>query len=77
MPRNTSISLDDHQAQFVDVQIASGRYASASDVVQAGLHLLETREAELKVLQEALQVGEASGQPAAFDGPAFLARMLR
>ncbi|AZQ53158.1 type II toxin-antitoxin system ParD family antitoxin [Burkholderia cenocepacia] len=75
MPRNTSISLGDHLTQFVDTQVASGRYGSASDVVRAGLRLLETQETELRVLQEALKAGEASGTPAAFDGRAFLARM--
>ncbi|HDR9757864.1 TPA: type II toxin-antitoxin system ParD family antitoxin [Burkholderia cepacia ATCC 25416] len=75
MPRNTSISLGDHLTQFVDTQVASGRYGSASDVVRAGLRLLETQETELRALQEALKAGEASGTPAAFDGRAFLARM--
>ncbi|WP_186052822.1 type II toxin-antitoxin system ParD family antitoxin [Burkholderia gladioli] len=75
MPRNTSISLGDHLTQFVDTQVASGRYGSASDVVRAGLRLLETQETELKALQEALRAGEASGAPVAFDGQAFLARM--
>ncbi|MBI0328344.1 type II toxin-antitoxin system ParD family antitoxin [Burkholderia plantarii] len=75
MPRNTSISLGDHLTQFVDAQVASGRYGSASDVVRAGLRLLETQETELKALQEALRAGEASGAPVAFDGQAFLTRM--
>jgi antitoxin ParD1/3/4 len=75
MPRNTSISLGDHLTQFVDTQVASGRYGSASDVVRAGLRLLETQETELRALQEALRAGEASGAPAAFDGQGFLARM--
>ncbi|WP_232434862.1 type II toxin-antitoxin system ParD family antitoxin [Burkholderia ubonensis] len=68
-------SLGDHPPQFVDTQVASGRYGSTSDVVRAGLRLLETQETELKALQEALRAGEASGEPAAFDSRAFLARM--
>ncbi|WP_318828510.1 type II toxin-antitoxin system ParD family antitoxin [Burkholderia cepacia] len=75
MARNTSISLGDHLTQFVDTQVASGRYGSASDVVRAGLRLLETQETELRALQEALKAGEASGAPTAFDSQAFLARM--
>ncbi|MDD1785384.1 type II toxin-antitoxin system ParD family antitoxin [Burkholderia gladioli] len=75
MPRNTSISPGDHLIQFMDTQVASGRYGSVSDVVRAGLRLLETQETELKALQEALRAGEASGAPAAFNGRAFLARM--
>lgn len=61
--------------QFVDTQVASGRYGSASDVVRAGLRLLETQETELRALQEALTAGEASGEPVAFDSRAFLTRM--
>ncbi|AJY16636.1 type II toxin-antitoxin system ParD family antitoxin [Burkholderia multivorans] len=75
MARNTSISLGDHLTEFVDMQVASGRYGSASDVVRAGLRLLETQETELRALQEALKAGEASGTPAPFDSQAFLARM--
>ncbi|CAI8774557.1 MULTISPECIES: type II toxin-antitoxin system ParD family antitoxin [Burkholderia] len=77
MARNTSISLGDHLTQFVDTQVASGRYGSASDVVRAGLRLLETQETELRALQEALKAGEASGEPTAFDSQAFLERMRK
>ncbi|MFL6669264.1 MAG: type II toxin-antitoxin system ParD family antitoxin [Burkholderia ambifaria] len=77
MARNTSISLGDHLTQFVDRQVASGRYGSASDVVRAGLRLLETQETELRALQEALKAGEASGEPTAFDSQAFLERMRK
>jgi antitoxin ParD1/3/4 len=33
--RNTSITLSEHFARFVDDEIASGRFASASEVVRA------------------------------------------
>lgn len=75
MARNTSVSIGDHFANFIDVQVQSGRYGSASDVVRAGLRLLEEHEAKVKALQEALIVGEESGQPAPFDKGAFLKRM--
>lgn len=75
MPRNTSISLGDHFADFVDAQVHSGRYGSASDVVRAGLRLLETHETEVNALRAALKEGEASGEPKPFDSDAFLERM--
>ncbi|WP_430463570.1 type II toxin-antitoxin system ParD family antitoxin [Tabrizicola sp.] len=46
MSRNTSISLGDRFASFIDQRVQAGRYASASDVVRAGLRLLEEREAQ-------------------------------
>ncbi|RVU35995.1 type II toxin-antitoxin system ParD family antitoxin [Hwanghaeella grinnelliae] len=75
MPRNTSISLGDHFAGFIDAQVQSGRYGSASDVVRAGLRLLEEHEAKVRALQEALIVGERSGEANPFDGEAFLEKM--
>ncbi len=75
MPRNTSISLGDHFADFVDRQVQTGRYGSASDVLRAGLRLLEEHEAKVKALQDALVAGEQSGPPAPFDNKAFLKRM--
>lgn len=75
MARNTSISLGDHFAGFIYRQVESGRYGSASDVVRAGLRLLEEHEARVKALQDALIAGEESGEPQPFDNEAFLKRM--
>ncbi|MCX7368216.1 MAG: type II toxin-antitoxin system ParD family antitoxin [Alphaproteobacteria bacterium] len=73
--RNTSVSIGDHFVNFIDVQVQSGRYGSASEVVRAGLRLLEEQHAKVKALQEALIVGEEAGQAAPFDNGAFLKRM--
>ncbi|NTF41679.1 antitoxin [Rhizobium sp. AC27/96] len=75
MARNTSVSLGDHFSDFIDAQVQTGRYGSASDVVRAGLRLLEEHEAKVRALQEALIAGEESGKPAPFDNAAFLKRM--
>ena len=75
MARNTSISLGAHFSDFIDGQVRSGRYGSASDVVRAGLRLLEEHEARVRALQDALIEGEESGPPRPFDRAAFLARM--
>ncbi|PRZ42716.1 antitoxin ParD1/3/4 [Antricoccus suffuscus] len=73
MAQNTSISLDDHFAGFLSQQVAAGRYRSASEVVRAGLRLLEDRETHLAALRSALEAGEVSGQPTPFDFDAFIA----
>lgn len=77
MPRNTSVSLGDHFADFIDRQVQGGRYGSASDVVRAGLRLLEENEARLEALRAALIEGEESGPSTDFDVDAFLAEMRR
>ena len=41
---NTSVSLTDHHKKIIDQQVASGRYASTSDVIREGLRLVEERE---------------------------------
>jgi antitoxin ParD1/3/4 len=73
MPRNTSVALGDHFVDFIYGQVQSGRYSSASDVVRAGLRLLEEHEAKVRALQDALALGEASGPPGPFDFEAFKA----
>ena len=74
MPKNTSVSLGDHFAGFIEEQVGSGRYGSASDVIRAGLRLLEDQESKLRALRDALDEGEASGKARLFDVEAFLAR---
>ena len=73
--KNTSVSLAPHFTEFIDAQIEAGRYGSASEVVRAGLRLLEEHDLKMKALQNALAAGEASGPPTPFDGEDFLQRM--
>lgn len=77
MAKNTSFALGDHFAGFVETKVAEGRFGSASEVVRAGLRLLEEHEAKLAALQSALIAGEQSGAPRAFSKDAFLTRMHR
>jgi antitoxin ParD1/3/4 len=55
-------------------QIA-GRYASTSEVVRAGLRLLEREEEKLRLLRRAFVEGEQSGWVEDFDPEEFKARM--
>ena len=75
MAKNTSIILGDHFDGFIGQRLAAGRYGSASEVVRAGLRLLEENEAKLEALQAALIAGENSGPAKPFDSEAFLRDM--
>jgi antitoxin ParD1/3/4 len=74
MARNTSVTIGDHFASFISEQVEAGRYGSASDVIRAGLRLLEEHETRIKALQAALIEGEQSGEPTPFDFDEFKAR---
>ena len=75
MARNTSVVLSDHFNDFITQAVESGRYASASDVVRAGLRMLEMEEEKLERLRAAIAEGEASGFIEDFDFDEFLAEM--
>ncbi|MFZ2998266.1 type II toxin-antitoxin system ParD family antitoxin [Sphingobium sp.] len=77
MARNTSVTIGEHFTTFIGEQVQAGRYGSASDVVRAGLRLLEEHEIQVRALQDALIAGETSGDPQPFDFEAFKARKRR
>lgn len=76
MPKNTSISLGEHFDTFVAEQLKSGRYSSTSEVVRAGLRLLEDAETRLGTLRKMLQDGENSGV-ADYDYDSFIEELDR
>jgi antitoxin ParD1/3/4 len=61
MQKNTSITLGSHFDAFIAQQVETGRFASASETVRAGLRLLEEHEVKVAALRRALQEGEESG----------------
>lgn len=72
MATNTSISLDEHFSAFLSREVQSGRYRSSSEVVRAGLRLLEDQETRMSALRAALIAGEESGPAVPFDIDAFI-----
>lgn len=55
--KNTSISLGDYFDQFVQAQVSTGRYKNVSEVIRAGLRLLESEDSKSLALKNAIQVG--------------------
>lgn len=67
MSKNTSISLGNHFENFVENSLSQGRFKNASEVIRAGLRLLEEEENKLLVLKNAIQEGTNSGRAKNFD----------
>ncbi|MCW8908190.1 MAG: type II toxin-antitoxin system ParD family antitoxin [Sedimenticola sp.] len=60
MGKNTSITLNEHFDSFIDNQLKKGRFSSTSEVIRAGLRLLEEEETKLITLRKMLKEGESS-----------------
>ncbi|QNR24565.1 type II toxin-antitoxin system ParD family antitoxin [Croceimicrobium hydrocarbonivorans] len=75
MSKNTSILLGDYFKSFIEKQIQTGRYNSASEVVRAALRVFEQEEAHKVALIEALKKGEQSGFTENFNREDFLKSM--
>ena len=67
MSKNTSISLGQYFNQFVKEQVSAGRYKNISEVIRAGLRLLESEENKYIALKNAIQEGTNSGIAHDFD----------
>lgn len=65
--KNTSISLGNYFDQFVSSQVSIGRYKNVSEVIRAGLRLLEDEESKTVTLKEAIQKGLDSPRVENFD----------
>ncbi|MCM5527493.1 type II toxin-antitoxin system ParD family antitoxin [Parasegetibacter sp. NRK P23] len=72
MGRNTSVSLGDYFEHFVEARVAKGRYKNASEVIRAGLRLLEEEENKFLTLKSAIEEGIESGIATGFNPKSHL-----
>lgn len=61
MSKNTSVSLGSHFDAFVQEQVKRGRFGTASEVIRAGLRMLEDDETRTAALRAAIDEGDESG----------------
>jgi antitoxin ParD1/3/4 len=77
MSKNTSITLGKHFENLIRKSIQSGRYSSVSEVVRAGLRLLEKEESKIQALRNAIEAGEESGYVENFDAKQHLSGLKK
>ena len=75
MSRNTSISLGNHFEEFVDERVLTGRFKNVSEVLRAGLRLLEEEEIKIVALKKAIDDGIKSGIAKNFNAKNHLATL--
>ncbi|MEL6559166.1 MAG: type II toxin-antitoxin system ParD family antitoxin [Bacteroidota bacterium] len=75
MSKNTSISLGNHFDEFVQDRIEEGRYKNVSEVIRAGLRLLEEEESKIIALKAAIREGMNSPLVEGFDFDENLKRL--
>lgn len=73
--RTTSVALGNYFENFVKSKISQGRYNNASEVIRAGLRLLEENENKLESLRSAIQEGIDSGIAYDFEPNEFLSTL--
>lgn len=77
MGKNTSISLGPHFEAYINEEVKSGRYSSASEVIRSALRLLEQETKKERDLIIALQEGESSGFINDFDPGEHIKKLHR
>ncbi len=77
MSKNTSITLNDYFEEIIQNSIQSGRYSSVSEVIRAGLRMVDAEEKKIQNLKSAIEDGEKSGYVKDFDPQQHLAELNR
>jgi antitoxin ParD1/3/4 len=72
MGKNTSVSLGLHYEALIDDCVTKGRYQNTSEVIRAGLRLLEEEENRFMLLGQAIHEGVNSGIAINFDSKKHL-----
>ncbi len=75
MSKNTSISLGDYFDEFVQQSVSEGRFKNASEVIRAGLRLLEEEENKVIALKNAIKEGLNSPKVENFDFDEHLVKL--
>ncbi|UBM59475.1 type II toxin-antitoxin system ParD family antitoxin [Marinilongibacter aquaticus] len=75
--KNTSVSLGSYFDHFIKKCISEGRYKNVSEVIRAGLRLLENEENKTEALRKAIQEGIDSGIVEDFDPKSHLQELKR
>lgn len=70
--KTTSVALGPYFENFIASTIQTGRYNNASEVIRAGLRMLEENERKILELRTAIEDGENSGRYEGFDADSFL-----
>ena len=77
MSHNTSVSLGDYYEGFVAEKISTGRFNNASELIRAGLRLLEEEENRIAVLKAAVEEGIKSGLNMDFNPKTHLQKLKK
>ncbi len=75
--KTTSVALGSYFEDYIKVQISNGRYNNASEVIRAGLRLLEENEGQIVALKSAINEGLNSGIAEDFDPISHLKKLKK
>jgi antitoxin ParD1/3/4 len=80
MHHRKTISLTERDDSFISAQLAAGEFGNASEVIRAGLRLLEQEQLKLRALRQAIAEGDAAyarGDFRSYTAPGQLAEDLK